>query len=580
MTASPEFSDPLQEPSATSRALPASRWQRVVYRLRSQRPEVSTELALLAVCLYFTLFCNTQFWRDLLRDWHWGPAMVGYTLAAGCALTALHFLLLAPWMSRWSSKLLLSVLVLVATGANYYSAKFHVYYDPSMLRNMLQTDVKEASELLSVGMLVEMVLLAAPGLLLLNCVRLQRRPLLRTVVRRVVWWVAALLVLVLALGSIFKDFSSHMRNNKEVRYLITPAALGWSLAMVLGTDAKDANAPRQPVATDAYLGPSWKASAKPVVMVVIVGETARARNWGLNRATIPTARDTTPQLAQRDVINFAEMRSCGTNTAVSLPCMFSIQGRRNYSEAQINGSESLLHVLQRVGLRVVWNENQSGCKGVCDGLETLRPMREQWPALCAGEHCMDMALLESTKSLMQDANGNLVLFLHQMGNHGPAYFKRHPADFTYFTPTCDTEDLSRCTQEQVANSYDNALRYTDHLVASSIDFLQQLENRYDTALVYVSDHGESLGEKGVYLHGLPYAIAPKEQTHIPMVMWFSKGFAQRQQLDTQCLRQRAQQPADHDHLFHTLLGLLDVRTQALERQLDLSADCRTPLSAP
>lgn len=237
-------------------------------------------------------------------------------------------------------------------------------------------------------------------------------------------------------------------------------------------------------------------------------------------------------------------------------------------------------MLQRVGLRVVWNENQSGCKGVCDGLETLRPVREQWPALCAGEHCMDMALLESTKSLMQDANGNLVLFLHQMGNHGPAYFKRHPADFTYFTPTCDTEDLSRCTQEQVANSYDNALRYTDHLVASSIDFLQQLENRYDTALVYVSDHGESLGEKGVYLHGLPYAIAPKEQTHIPMVMWFSKGFAQRQQLDTQCLRQRAQQPADHDHLFHTLLGLLDVRTQALERQLDLSADCRTPLSAP
>lgn len=188
---------------------------------------------------------------------------------------------------------------------------------------------------------------------------------------------------------------------------------------------------------------------------------------------------------------------------------------------------------------------------------------------------MDMALLESTKSLMRDSNGNLVVFLHQMGNHGPAYFKRHPDAFIHFTPTCNTEDLSQCSKEQIANSYDNALRYTDHLLTQTLDFLTELEGKYDTALIYVSDHGESLGENGIYLHGIPYSIAPKEQTHIPMVMWFSQGFAQRRALDIDCIKQRAQEKTSHDHLFHTMLGLLDIRTQALDERMDLTASCRT-----
>ncbi|MBB2776248.1 UNVERIFIED_ORG: lipid A ethanolaminephosphotransferase [Comamonas terrigena] len=558
-----------------AQTLPTDRRARASAGPLARRPTLSTEMLLLLVCVYFTLLCNTQFWTALAsgRSASWGTA--AYLVAAGCALTGLHFLMLAPWLNRWTSRVLLGLLVLLATGANYYAAKFNVYYDPSMLRNILQTDVKEAAELLSPAMLLQILGLSLPALLLVFGVRLERRPPLRAVLRRMVGCGLAFAVLLLCLGSIFKDFSSHMRNDREVRYLITPAALIWSLGAVLGTDVQAAQAPRQPIATDAHLGPSWQAAAKPALLVFVVGETARAQNWGLNPShTDPAPRDTTPQLAQRGVINFPDMHSCGTNTAVSLPCMFSLQGRRHYDEQAIRRSESLLHVLARAGLRVVWNENQSGCKGVCDRLETLTPSPQAFPKLCEGGQCMDLALLESAKPLVRDHTGNLVLFLHQMGNHGPAYFKRHPPAFRHFTPTCDTEDFARCSPQQIANSYDNALRYTDHVLAQTIDFLAGLQATHDTALIYVSDHGESLGENGIYLHGLPYSIAPKVQTHVPMVMWFSPGFAERRALDLACLQQVAQEKASHDHLFHTVLSLLDVRTQVHEASLDLTARCR------
>jgi lipid A ethanolaminephosphotransferase len=252
-----------------------------------------------------------------------------------------------------------------------------------------------------------------------------------------------------------------------------------------------------------------------------------------------------------------------------------MQGRRHYDEDAIRGSESLLHVLQHAGLKVVWRDNQSGCKGVCDGVEVQRPDPAASPDLCDGDRCLDEALLQGAEGLLRDTHGNLVLVLHELGNHGPAYYKRYPAEFRRFTPTCDTDDLSRCSREEVANSYDNAVLYTDHVLARTIDMLKSQQAHYDTALLYVSDHGESIGEKGLFLHGMPYAIAPSEQTKVPMVMWFSPGYAKSFGLDLACLQQRARQPASHDNVFHSVLGLLDVRTAVRDPSLDLSASCRS-----
>jgi len=230
--------------------------------------------------------------------------------------------------------------------------------------------------------------------------------------------------------------------------------------------------------------------------------------------------------------------------------------------------------LQHAGLKVVWRDNQSGCKGVCDGLEVQRPDPAASPGLCDGDRCLDEALLQGAEGLLRDTHGNLVLVLHQLGNHGPAYYKRYPAEFRRFTPTCDTDDLSSCSREAIANSYDNAVLYTDHVLARTIDMLKAQQAHYDSALLYVSDHGESIGEKGLFLHGMPYAIAPSEQTKVPMVMWLSPGYASSFGLDLACLQTRARQPASHDNVFHTVLGLLDVRTAVRDASMDLSAPCR------
>lgn len=539
------------------------------------RPVVSPESLLLALSLYFTLACNLPFWFALLGGRGVDGNSLLYALAVGIALTALHFLLFAPLLGRWTAKPLMAVLILVAASASHFAGQFGVYFDPGMLRNVVQTDVAEARELLTPGLFLHVLALALPPLVVLQRLRLRRRGFARALALRAAAIVLAAIVAIGALGSVFKDFSAQMRNHKELRYLVTPLAPLWSLARVVTSDARAATAPRRPVGTDARLGASWRMAAKPALFVIVVGESARAASWALNRsAGQSTAHDTTPELARRNVINFPTVTSCGTNTEVSVPCMFSMQGRRNYDADEIRNSESLLNVLQHAGLRVAWIDNQSGCKGVCAGVENVRPDPAVLPALCQGDRCRDEALLESGRALLRDNHGNLVLVLHQLGNHGPAYFRRHPEDFRRFTPTCDEEELSKCSREQIVNSYDNALLYTDHVLGRTIDLLKSLEDEYDTALLYVSDHGESLGENGIYLHGLPHSIAPREQTRVPMVMWLSSGYAARNRLDPGCLRSQAEKPVAHDNLFHTVLGLLDVATSAREDALNIAAACR------
>lgn len=539
---------------------------------RAWRLEVGVETLLLGFCLYFVLVLNGPFWRALFAERTLsGLRDLGYGVAVGTALVTAHFVLLAPFINRWTAKPLLTILVVVAAGASYFMGQYGIYLDPSMARNVLRTDVAEARELLTLRMMGSIALLALPPLLLLPWVTLRQRALTRSVGLRLVAILVAIVAGVGTLSLVFKDFAAQMRNHKEIRYLLAPVNVVYAFTGALARDASTANRPRQPVGTDARLGASWSEHNKPLLFVVVVGETARAADWGLSGRS---PHDTTPKLAQRAVINFAQVTSCGTNTEVSLPCMFSPQGRRNYDEDAIKASESLLHVIGRAGMKVGWADNQSGCKGVCAGLPTWQPDPQAMSALCDRDRCLDEVLLAGAEALRHQLPGSLVVVLHQLGNHGPAYYRRYPAQFAQFGPTCDTDDLSRCTPEQIRNAYDNALLYTDHVLARTIDWLEQLEARYDTAMIYVSDHGESLGERGLFLHGMPYAIAPREQTEVPMVMWFSDSFAQRMRLDVSCLRARAHEPATHDHLFSTVLGLLDIRTQTQDATMDLSARCR------
>ena len=540
-------------------------------RWQSFQPSLHVEAVALIVSVFFALACNTVFWKSSLSGRDFAQlATWGFATGLLVLLTAIHFILFAVVLNRWTLKLLLALIIVATAFASYYMTTYTVFLDPSMLRNILRTDIKEAGELFTFGMVPHLLLFAVLPLIVLWRIRLRQESLRRAFVIRLLSIAAGIVVGGGALLAIFHDFAPMMRNHKEIRYLITPANYLYSLTSVLGKSANAATRERLAIGTDAVKGAAWQQRTKPTLFVIVVGETARSANWGLSGY----GRQTTPELAALDVINFSQTTSCGTNTEVSVPCLFSVYGRRHYDEDKIRNSESLLNVLDHAGFRVIWRDNQSGCKGVCTGVEEQKLANSTDPALCDGERCLDGILLKDLDRLATDAQGNLVLVLHQLGNHGPAYYKRYPPELRKFEPTCDTSELATCSRESVVNTYDNALLYTDHMLAQTIAFLKTQEARFDTAMIYFSDHGESLGENGLYLHGIPYSIAPKEQTSIPMVMWFSPGYAQDFSLDLNCLRQRAGDPASHDNLFHSILGMLDVKTSVYDAAMDISRSCR------
>lgn len=533
-----------------------------------------TEPLLLVVCLFWALLANRPFVAAALRGrdmqapqtWLFGAALL-------VMLVCLHYLVVAPFAWGRLIKPLLALLLVVVASASYFMQTFGVVLDPGMLRNVLHTDVAESRELLSLRLFTHLLLYAGLPLLLLWRVRLQTRPWVRTLAWRLGSMLLAATVLVGTLLAAYQPLSALMRNQRELRYLVTPGNLLWSLGVVVATGTRVAAMPRQVIGEDARAGPRLATRTRPLLVVLVVGETARAANWGLNGY----ARQTTPQLAQRPVISFAHVTSCGTNTEVSLPCMFAPVGRRDYDEGRVRGSQSLLHVLARAGVGVDWLDNQSGCKGVCEGLPVQEMVQLNPPGLCQQGRCLDEALLAGLPERLARATGkpgSQLLVLHMLGNHGPSYFRRYPPAFEQFKPACQQDDLARCSQGEIVNAYDNALLYTDHVLARLIDSLQARAQQVDSVVLYVSDHGESLGEKGLYLHGLPYAIAPDVQTQVPMFIWFSPGLRGADRPDPDCLRQRAQAPAMHDHLFHTLLGLLDVKTRIYEPNWDLLQACR------
>jgi lipid A ethanolaminephosphotransferase len=532
-------------------------------------------LILLTSLCWMALF-NLPMLRRAIALGSPGPsdAQGGLLLSLVAIVVAAHALLLGVVGVRHLLKPLIVLLTLSAAAAVHFIEAYGVMMDPSMLRNVLATHPAEAQELLTGALLGDLVIKGAlPALMLAGWpVRRLRWP--RAMLERTVLLVVMLMLVVVSIWGAYQPLSSLMRQHRELRYLITPANLVWSSAAVLGADTARVAEAREPIGQDAQPGPSWAQRTRPFVVVLVLGETARAANWGLN----PGARDTTPELRELPVVNFPQVVSCGTNTEVSVPCMFAPVGQRDYDEARIRRQESLLHVLHRAGVQVHWLDNQSGCKGVCDGLPQAF-VKAQASRGCPADGCLDDLLVQDLPQRLQKAQGTQLWVMHMLGNHGPSYHRRYPANFEHFKPACREDDLHRCSLQEVVNAYDNALRFTDHVLAQAIQALHEASDRVDVALVYVSDHGESLGEKGLFLHGLPYRIAPREQTRVPMVWWLGQQWRGGVGLSTSCAREALVRAAGsevtHEHLFHSLLGLLDVRTTLHEPALDFFDPCRS-----
>jgi len=534
--------------------------------LRRFRPMMRVEWIVLAVVAWMVAALNGPWWTASVAGREWtSPTTWSFLCATFVALVALHFALIAPLMSRRTLRPLLSVIVVASAAAAYYMRAYAVMLDPTMIRNILETDAHEAMDLLSWSMAGYVLLGSSLPLAFVWLVRIERHGWIGTILVRAGCIVAAVVVAVLAILPVNRDLTSLMRNQRELRYLITPGNFVYGLLAQSASDARNAGVPRAPVGTDARMI-RIAAAGKPRVFVLVVGETARAANFSM----LGYARATNPELARLDVVAFRDVRSCGTSTEVSVPCMFSPYGRADYDERRIRNSEGLLDVLARAGYAVKWIDNQSGCKGVCQGAGIVSRR------ICPGGECFDGLLVSELERELENLTRDTVIVLHMIGNHGPAYFKRYPQEFRRFTPACATAELRRCSREEVVNAYDNAILYTDHVVASIVGSLQRRSSSLDAAMLFLSDHGESLGEAGLYLHGLPYAIAPETQKKVPMIAWLSPQFANASGVDRACLLRKVDEPLSHDNLFHSVIGVLDVQTRVYRAERDVFEGCRVP----
>jgi lipid A ethanolaminephosphotransferase len=255
--------------------------------------------------------------------------------------------------------------------------------------------------------------------------------------------------------------------------------------------------------------------------------------------------------------------------------MFSMFPRTDYSDKKGKTYEGLLDVLQRAGVQVLWLENNSDCKGTCLRVPNKDIPKTQPSEFCDGSNCLDESLLVGLQDYINSLKDNAIIVLHSDGSHGPEYFDRYPKAMERFQPVCHTNQLGSCSKEELVNVYDNTILYTDHFLAKVIGLLQQNQDKLDTSMIYVSDHGESLGENGVYLHAAPYAIAPEAQVHVPMVMWFGNSTLSNAAVDRGCLQaKRDDKDLSHDYMFHSVLGLFGVQTSVYQPKLDIFRTCR------
>lgn len=540
----------------------------------NQKYELSWLTALIAFAAIFVFTQNIVFWRAVFRIVPFNSVQdylfVGVVLIILLSLMTILFSLIL-----WSRRLTLVILVALmglSASFNYFSYHYQIYMDRDMLTNIIETNTLEVVNLLSFELLAWITLGAIVPFWLLT--RIQIKP--------IIWWKGLLQrlcvvtgALVLISGTLFglnfyKDFASFFRNNRQVVKLIMPSSFVASYVSYAKKNYSQAQ-PFKSVGDDAVL--VKPEAQKKTLMVMFLGETARRQSFSLNGYD----KNTNPKLSMQDnLVSFQNVVSCGTATAVSVPCLFSKMTRSEFDKVSAENQDNVMDVLQKAGYKVLWRENDNGCKEVCNRIPTQNVSDYTSAKPSAGALYYDEYLLEGLDDyiMAQDKDDNLVIVLHMNGSHGPTYYQRYPKESRVFTPTCDTNRIETCDTEVLKNTYDNTIAYTDDVINRGIELLKRYEDQYETSMLYVSDHGQSLGEKGFYLHGAPYMIAPEEQTSIPLIFWGNDEFYNNRGLTLSCVQKKAQQENySHDNIFHTLLGLLQVQTNDYDPKLNIFTEC-------
>ncbi|MEH8203861.1 MCR-3-related phosphoethanolamine--lipid A transferase [Aeromonas veronii] len=495
---------------------------------------------------------------------------IGFVVSIPFLLVAALNFVFMPFSIRFLMKPFFAFLFVTGSIASYTMMKYRVLFDGDMIQNIFETNQSEAFAYVNAPIIIWVILTGLLPAALIFFVKIEYASTwYKGIAQRLLSMFFSLVIVGIIAALYYQDYASIGRNNQTLNREIVPANFMYSTSKYLYRRYMAEPIPFVTLGDDAT---RVTKKDKPTLMFLVVGETARGKNFSMNGYE----KDTNPFTSKSGgVISFNDVRSCGTATAVSVPCMFSNMGRKEFDDNRARNSEGLLDVLQKTGISIFWKENDGGCKGVCDRVPNIEIEPKDHPKFCDKNTCYDEVVLQDLDNEITQMKGDKLVGFHLIGSHGPTYYKRYPDAHRQFTPDCPRSDIENCTDEELTNTYDNTIRYTDFVIAEMIAKLKTYEDKYNTALLYVSDHGESLGAMGLYLHGTPYKFAPDDQTRVPMQVWMSPGFTKEKGVDMACLQQKAADTRySHDNIFSSVLGIWDVKTSVYEKGLDIFSQCR------
>ena len=526
------------------------------------RRSVHSIKVIIAVVVFLTVFDNAAFFFHVTEVYPLCQKNLPFLISLVLSFAGLIMVILLPFCFQYTTKPVLVMILIVTSLTSYFIDSYNTVMDTSMIRNVLNTNLDEVLGLFNPKLVLYFLLFGILPSLAVCRMRIHYLPLKWESFARIgllLVITSGIPVLIFSFGDYYSSF---FREYKSLRFYANPGYYLYSIGKYVDEHFTSGNHALTPLGLDARVPES---ETRRKLVIFVVGEAARFDRFSLNGYK----RETNPLLKKAGVISFTNFWSCGTSTAVSVPCMFSRYRHNQFTAEKGLSSENILDVLSHAGVNVLWLDNNSSAKGIADRVSYVSYRSTDVNQIC-DEECRDEGMLVNLQDYInRQAGGDIFIVLHQMGNHGPDYYKRYPANFEKFTPVCRSNLLEECSSREINNAYDNAILYTDYFLSRVIELLTENSRSFETAMFYVSDHGESLGEHGIYLHGLPYILAPETQLHIPAIMWVGKKF---NGFNTVYLKKIRNKKYSHDNIFHTILGLLGIRTSVYDSSMDIIHD--------
>ena len=285
----------------------------------------------------------------------------------------------------------------------------------------------------------------------------------------------------------------------------------------------------------------------PAVCILVIGESARRDHFSL----YGYPKETNPYTV-KDTVKAYVADASATYTAAGVKAILEYKDTDELYEI-------LPNYLYRTGIDVFWRTSNWGEPPVhVRSYETIGDLRKRLPET-SGKYDGDL-LVGLKDEILAGGKDQVFGVLHTYTNHGPSYNTNYPPEFEVFTPVSSTVEMSKVSREELFNAYDNSIVYTDWIVHSVIDIVRETGRR--GCVLFVSDHGESLGENNLYMHGVPYSMAPREQLEIPFVVWTSDPSLRLKDLDE----------VTQHHVFHTVLDFFGVESPIFDENFSIFED--------